>query len=76
MHLIRIKTPCYFNMLKPYFEKPPGMSGQKSSGLTAVLTKEKMLSSVDLPEDGTLSSAEVLICPLCSIVSERFVSLS
>lgn len=63
-------------MLKPYFEKPPGMSGQKSSVLTAVLTKEKVLSSVDLPDDGALSSAELLICPLCSIVTERAVSHS
>ncbi len=52
------------------------MSGQKSSVLTAVLAKEKVLSSVDLPEDGTLSSAELLICPLCSIVTERAVSHS
>ncbi len=40
-------------MHKPYFEKPPEMSGQKS----AVLTKEKALSSADLPDNKMLSSA-------------------
>lgn len=62
---------CHINMLKPYFERQPDLSGPKSAVLIVSPTdspviKEQALSSADLPADGALSSAEPLPCLLFS----------
>ncbi|KAL1261228.1 hypothetical protein QQF64_009055 [Cirrhinus molitorella] len=56
---------CHINMLKPYFERLPDSSGQKSAVLIVSPTdspviRKQALSTADLPVDGALSSAEFL----------------